>query len=278
MATLKESSVAGTGALKLPLRNIWNRPTGAPGAIHYNTTLGMPEFWTGSVWATMPDIVRRNLYSLYDMANPSCFPSYGETVTDVISGFNMSIFGTTRYNRDVPCMNFLNNTENYMVRESYPFPTTDVSVSVWFRPTFASSTACTPVTYSVGGGNDFLIYCASNTTIGFYTIGSGEHTLITVPSMEGRWVNITRTRTYSTGLETMYHNGIAFASKNVLPSNAITTNGRLIIGQESDTAIGGFDANQNLDGDWAFLAIYNRALTPIEVRQNFNATRRRFGV
>ena len=279
MATLKESTVAGTNAMRLPLRDIWNRPAGSPGAIHYNTTLRMPEFWSGSDgWATMPNIVKRNLFSLYDVANPDCFPSYGETVIDVVSGRNLSIFGTSRYNRDVPCFNFLNNTENYLVRELYPFPTTDVSLNIWFRPTFTNSTSVTPVTYSVSGGNDFLIYCSTNTTITFYTNTSNEHTTISVPNMENRWVNICRTRVYSTGLETIYHNGIAFAVNTVLPNTPITTNGRLIIGQEADTSTGGFDADQNLDGDWAFLSIYNRALSPIEVRQNFNATRRRFGV
>jgi hypothetical protein len=73
-------------------------------------------------------------------------------------------------------------------------------------------------------------------------------------------------------------NGVEIGTRTHSVGTAHTTNGYLIIGQEADAPGGGFDANQNLDGDFSFISVYDKALSATEIQQNFNALRGRYGI
>lgn len=80
--------------------------------------------------------------------------------------------------------------------------------------------------------------------------------------------------TYTSGTRRIYVNGIQVASDSLaytLPTNA---NGSSI------GVYGGFNGGRGYyyDGNIAIVRVYNKALSPAEVLQNFNATRSRFGI
>ena len=172
-----------------------------------------------------------------------------------------------------------NQVSNYLMDASYPMPTGNHTISCWFRSNF-SSVNQTPYTYSINGDNTYLLLTDLATSIVPHSFG--DRYPITVPSMLNKWCNFARTRVATNGLEVYYMNGTNVGSRIVSPNTTAGANGFLIVGQEADSSPtgnsgGSFDTNQNLDGDFARLDVYNRALNLSEVRQNFNAARPRFG-
>lgn len=67
----------------------------------------------------------------------------------------------------------------------------------------------------------------------------------------------------------MYFNGELIHTKTGVPSFALGTSPRLTIGRA-------YNNNRNTDIDTPIVKIYNKALTPQEIQQNYNATKRRF--
>ena len=167
---------------------------------------------------------------------------------------------------------------NYLMDTSYPMPTRDHTISCWFRSNF-TSTNQTPYTYSINGDNTWL--CFTDSSVSIVPHSFGDRYPVTVPSMLNKWCNFTRTRVATNGLEVYYMNGAQVGSRIVQANRTAGANGFLIVGQEADTAPtgnnnGSFATNQNLDGDFARLDVYDRALNISEVKQNFNAARPRF--
>jgi len=182
----------------------------------------------------------------------------------------------TAVSNAVECITLGNDqTTQFAMQNSYAIPTAAVTFSCWFRSNFTSA-AQTPFTYSVGGNNEMLFFINSATQIAPHDIGNAA--AINVPNMQNRWCNFTWTRVSATGVSVYYLDGVQVGTRTYLPGTSPVSGGYLIIGQESDTPGGGFDANQNLDGDFARLDIYNRAITAAEVAQNYAALRGRFGI
>jgi hypothetical protein len=61
-------------------------------------------------------------------------------------------------------------------------------------------------------------------------------------------------------------------------TTTIASGGTLVFGQEQDSVGGGFDAAQAFSGNMGIVRFYSSVLTDAEVAQNFNATRKRYGV
>lgn len=219
------------------------------------------------------DIVQDGLFSMYDAKSIKSYPGSGTTFIDVVNGYNLTIVGSTTFN-SAGYFTFANNqVTDYMENATYPHPTTAVSYNVWFRSNFTSNQQ-TPFMYSVGGNNEMLCFITSATNWQPYSKNSAYN--VGVTTMLNRWVNLSWTRTSTTGFNVFYRDGVQLDTRTADAGVDITTNGRLLIGQEVDGIT--FDAGQNLDGDFAFLAIYNRILTPGEVKQNFDALRGRFSI
>lgn len=193
---------------------------------------------------------------------------------DIIGNNNLTLYGYPAYN-SIGYFTLASSTANYMMNSLYPFPTNDHTIECWFRSTFAQPNQ-TPYTYSVAGDNHFLLFTNSTTQIAPHTFGAA--TPINVLNMQNVWCCVTRTRDKLSGTEYYYFNGIQVGSVVVAPGTAATTNGYLIVGQEADAPGGGFDANQNLDGNISRLTIYNRVLTSAEILQNYNSSKARYGL
>jgi hypothetical protein len=189
---------------------------------------------------------------------------------------DMTIYGAPAYNSS-GYFTFANNqTTQYIMDSSFPNPATAVTYNIWFRSNFFGPVQ-TPFTYSVGGNNEMLFFIPNSTTFQPHPLGNNAWTIST-SDMTNVWVNATWTRDSATGVNILYRNGVQIGTFTASAGTNITTNGYLIIGQESDSGGGGFDPAQNLDGDFSYISIYNRVLSSTEVAQNFNAIRIRYGL
>ena len=94
-----------------------------------------------------------------------------------------------------------------------------------------------------------------------YTFGAYQY------SCADKWTNLTLSKNGSTSY--CYLNGNLYASKIASTYLNQSNSGRYGIT---------FSNSEPLNGNIASSKIYNRALTPEEIKQNFNATRGRFGI
>lgn len=121
-----------------------------------------------------------------------------------------------------------------------------------------------------------LFFTASSSTIQPWALNAASN--VNTTTMLNVWVNFVWTRSTVNGINTFYRDGQQIGTYTGSAGTTIASGGYFIIGQEADGPGGSFDASQNLDGDFARLDIYNRVLSPLEIKQNFNALRGRFGV
>lgn len=223
-----------------------------------------------------PNIIYTGLMFCVDAANPRSYPGSGTTLFDIAGTNNMTIYGSPTYNAAGYFTLGTDQTTQYIMNSLFPHPTTAVTYNVWFRSNFAGPVQ-TPFTYSVAGDNQMLFYIPNSTTFVPHPLGNNTWTVAT-SNMANVWVNATWTRDSASGVNILYRNGIQVGTFTASAGTNIVTNGYLIIGQESDAPGGGFDPNQNLDGDFSHLSIYNRVLSPEEALQNFNAMKGRYGL
>jgi hypothetical protein len=86
------------------------------------------------------------------------------------------------------------------------------------------------------------------------------------------WTNVAVTWNSSTKTASFYINGVLNSSK---------TNASIVekVSGSANFVIGAFrDTTNTFDGSISIVKAYNRSLTSAEIRQNFNATRGRFGI
>lgn len=223
-----------------------------------------------------PGIIRDGLALCLDAENIKSYPGSGVTWFDLSgNNYNFTLYGNPTYNSS-GYFTFTNNqTTQYIMRYPFETPTLNITYSCWFRSNFSNATQ-TPFTYSVNGDNQMLFFTASSSTIQPWAINAPVN--FSTSDMSNVWVNFTWTRIAATGTNTYYRDGEQIGTYTASAGTAIASGGYFIIGQESDAPGGGFDANQNLDGDFARLDIYNQALTPAEVKRNFNAMRSRYNL
>jgi hypothetical protein len=221
-----------------------------------------------------PRIATDGIVSCFDAANTKSYPGSGTTWVDIINSIPMTIYGAVTHQNGYFTFG-VNQTTQYIMNSSFAMPAGDHTIECWFRVTNNQANQ-TPYTYSVAGDNSLLFYTNSLTQLAPHSFGSAFS--INVESILDRWINFTRTRVQSSGVEVYHMNGVQIGTRTINAGTAFTTNGYLIIGQEADNPGGGFDANQNLDGDFSFISIYNRALSAQEISNNFNALRGRYGI
>jgi prepilin-type N-terminal cleavage/methylation domain-containing protein len=97
----------------------------------------------------------------------------------------------------------------------------------------------------------------------------------TLTASLGTWVNIVGVWTSSTRTLLLYFNGIQNGSSTITNSININPTANLEFGRYNRITQSRYEY---LPGNIAQVSIYNRALTPEEIQQNFNATKGRFGL
>jgi hypothetical protein len=223
-----------------------------------------------------PSIVSSGLVLCLDAGNPRSYPGTGTTWFDASgNNRNLTIFGSPTY---TPAGYFTlanNQTTQYMQRFPFETPTQDITYSCWFRSNFIQPNQ-TPFTYSVNGNNEMLFFTNSSTQLAPHPLGVSIG--INTTNMTNIWVNFVWSRQTSTGQNLFYRDGQLLGEYTASAGVPIVANGHLIIGQEADSAGGGFSPSQNLDGDFSRLDIYDRVLSLSEIQQNFNATRGKYGI
>jgi hypothetical protein len=234
-------------------------------------------------------IVRSGLVLHLDAANIKSYPGSGTTWSDLSSGGNngtltngptygssnkgiITFDGTNDYATipDVTGVTDFAITDNYTVDFSVYLNSTQNDTSNSDNDVIEKWSGGVG---SIGYPYTFRYIRASNALqCNVYNATTVQTTSITISS--NNWWHICGVFNWSSSLLTLYGNG-----GQIISSRALTLTGNIT----NTSALylmrrGGVSSSNYATGSLSALKIYNRALTAAEVKQNFEATRGRYGI
>lgn len=153
-----------------------------------------------------------------------------------------------------------------------PYISDAVTYELWLRSdssgqqhglfSFANSTALQ---------NASTLFLDRTNTV-FYINNEGALVGVTQPEIfDGNWNHLVLTWESSTGELVTYFNGVVVSTQIHESGTLIDPTGTLIFGQEQDSLGGGFDINQNFEGDVAEIAVYDKVLSASQVQMHFSS-------
>ena len=222
-----------------------------------------------------PKVVTDGLVFCVDAASKRSYPGTGTTWTDLAGGNNGTLTnGPTFSSANGGCLVF-DGSDDYVLLGNDVNLGTSASITVWVK----------------GLGDEGTVAGATSPTDGGYILGttvSGISSYVRMyPDNDGvldrasisnsftdifaEWTHLSISRDVLTVY--LYVNGVANLITTYNNSGTMATAGTRV------KSIGARDTGSSpMEGQIACLQLYNRALTADEVRQNYNATRGRFGL
>lgn len=224
-----------------------------------------------------PKIVTNGLVLCLDAANPKCYPGSGTICTDLSNNvgsgiltnspvFNSENNGSIQFNGT----NYINFGNTYTGLDL-----TSKTFQVWIKKTSSSQKGIIDKDFDNGGSSygGWGFWVQSNNKLWWWNHGN-QDILDNGPNTFklNTWANISVTYNYLEKKASFYINSVL--------NSSITNNN--IIEKASGSAnllVGGLRNNlagYNFDGSISMILAYNRALTPAEILQNYNAVKGRF--
>jgi len=250
------------------MRLFWKKPSEASSSVWYQDI----EELSGE------EAVPNGLVLSIDPGNWYTYPKYGTTVTDFKGNANGTMGGNLAWNSTAGGTFLLDGNADYINFGKTPanFPTGDISVFVWVRPTTLTNGWNIILSKwfqdfaGTGGYSDFhyAIYpSGSNFYQNLYTTSQYDLYGATALSVNN-WYQIGFT--ISNGTMQMYINGVSDGAQRS-SSRTNYSQSYLWLGDARSNA-GGFI------GNIGSAIIYNRGITADEVLQNYNSTKHKYGL
>lgn len=280
MATLKNTTVSDTGAIRLPVGTTAQRP-GSPsvGQMRYNSTFKTVESYDGTRWKYTPDIIRNNLVLYLDAGEPSSYSGSGTTWTDLSGGGNNGTLtnGPTYDSANGGSIVF-DGTDDYVnVPFSGTFPTgsSPRTLCAFFNlSSISGGREIFGIGQNSGAGSRTALWVDSSNKIGLEAVGTAV--LTSNWSGVNNWVYLCAVLPTTTVHSTLiYVNGSVVSGGEILGSDTTvnTTNFQCVIG-----TVPAANTAHMFIGKISNVSLYNRALTAKEIKQNYEALRGRFGL
>ncbi len=221
-----------------------------------------------------------------DAANPRSYTNGSTTWTDLSgNGNNGTLNGPTgglpSYNSSNGGSITFDGTDDYVnLPNSSLLKPTNPTISMWIKPGILNKTQAVfdgGYYNSIGG---YLIYTNSSNNFMFYVRNSNNNTegvgvrstLSTTVFTTSNWYNVTGVFNGSTVF--LYINGVLENSGTMTNPISYTNSINFWIGNYASAPSAGLTFKGSISNS----LVYNRALSATEVRQNYNATRARFGL
>jgi hypothetical protein len=221
-----------------------------------------------------PAIIRSNLVLCLDAANPKSYPGSGTTWSDLSgNGNNGTLVNGVGYSSDNLGSLVFDGVDDFVNCGGINFTSgTSITVEVWVKPNSSQNTFADILDYNHSSTGGFVIQQNGNATNQYYFAywnGSNFDVTSTITLNSNSFNHLvfvksgTSTIGYLNSVNTIQYTG----SLNINGSGRVLHIGRFVAG-----------AGREFNGSISQTKIYNRALTPQEIQQNFIATRSRFGI
>lgn len=230
------------------------------------------------------DVTIASTPSLYlDASNASSYPGSGTVWTD-LSGNSRTgtLTNGPTYNSENGGSIVFDGTNDYVdvtnTVSALAYANTSFTVSIWFKQSTLSNGAL----ISKGGASaGWSIWAVSDGTINSYMKnGSGVDNYDRFTSAvitANTWINITAI--FTTNTTVAANNSVIHYVNGIINTGSIIATGNTY-GSDTTTNLnlGRRTTSPFLNGNIGTVQIFSRALTAVEVLQNFDATRTRFGI
>jgi hypothetical protein len=233
-----------------------------------------------------PSIVTSGLVLNLDAANMKSYPRSGTTWRDLSGNGNNGTLtnGPTFNSADGGSIVFDGTNDYAQIINPTVLQVQNMSISVWVNPTAAVNIITSLIDYDHATlpPQGWVIQTEDATTNRYYYFGWWDGTKYEpatgigagkgVQLANSTWQNLTYTKSGTSVIG--YLNGVqAFTSTAGSATVSYQSNRNLRIG-----GLVSAESTRYFKGNIASTQIYNRALTPTEVQQNYNATKTRFGL
>ncbi len=206
------------------------------------------------------------IFSL-DAANYRSYSGSGLTSFSLVGGIGGTLVNGVGFTSANGGSFYFDGTNDYIISPSnsnYGFGLNDFTISAWFKSSDKSNYGSI---VNIFDDVNLGIILYSNITNGYFRTWVGNSLMVgNIDITNGQWNNVVLKR--SSGTCTQFVNGI---------ENISTTTSQSIV--ETNLKIGGIPPySYNTNGNIAQIQIYNRALSAKEIKQNYNATKKRYGL
>jgi hypothetical protein len=215
-----------------------------------------------------PGLVTDGMIFGLDAGNRTSYPGTGSTWLDLMVVNNGTMNAGVSWVQDTTDTIRVNGTGSGITfTDSGLLPQSGLTVSAWFKTSTANKWAV-----DKSGGGAATGYCFITSAAGAFFLFVNNTSISDSTSIAtGTWLNFVGTWQPSTFMA-IYRNGTQVNSRTTsVPASITNPSSNLLVGARQA-------ARDQWDGEIAQVLIYNRPLSPTEVSQNFEATRRRFGV
>jgi hypothetical protein len=268
MANFKNTTIQDTGALQLPAGTRAQRPVNPQaGYMRYNTQLNLIEVFDGAKWLNLStgyevDIVTNGLVLHLDAGNTSSYPGSGSTWFDISgNGYNMTLTNSPTFSSANGGVLQFNGSNQYGSLTSLNYASTTFTIMAASR---YSGTTRGRVISSMG--NNWLFGHWSNGSEEYYA----EGWIFEGSPNDTNWRIYTGTENFPSDQRSFYVNTIARVLNSTAGAQGF--NGLSVGRWGSDSG------SEYATCEVSFILVYNRILSAVEIQQNFNATRARFGL
>jgi hypothetical protein len=222
-----------------------------------------------------PMVHTNGLVMYIDAANARSYAGSGTTINDLVGGIGGTLVNGVGFTSSNSGSFVFDGTNDYINSSANVgiVGNSSRTICVWIYVPFSQSKNV--YGYGVGSGGqifDLIVWNTSgyNRVIGHYW-GGGNDTIGTLPSRNT--INVPGwnfiAHTYNGTTASLFCNAVFSNSVNV---GLNTANSSLVIGK------GTYDPYDYFTGSMGALQIYNRALTAAEILQNYNSTKKRYGL
>ena len=241
----------------------------------------------GAITGGAKNIVTNGLVFYLDAANKLSYPGSGTAWVDLSgNGNNGTLTNGPTFSSNNAGSIMFDGVDDYVSipnNNSLVFGNNDFTVSIWIKTPLASTGEGTPsqwgpiiskgCTTSAPSGTWWFAQTSTNSNRITFNISSNPGgtfvTATTTPTLLDGWHNIVFTRIGSTG--SMYTDSTLTNTDTSSGSDLSSTAPLWIAGTSPQTP-------KKTSMTLSQVQIYNRSLSAIEVLQNFNSTRARFGI
>ena len=281
MADLLSLEVDDTSFIKLPNGTTSQRPvTPNSGEMRFNTNFNTVENYDGSQWRYLPDLVRDGLVLHLDAGEPSSYSGTGTTINDLSSTVSSSTLNNGSYSSSEGGYFNTDGVSDYISTPRIPntgTSTSSLSFTLWVKPNdTAGNILSMSESNPVGSWNMPPITAENSKFTG--KIWQNSRLSSNSTYTNGVWYYVALIWDYRSndgnGTQSLYVNGELQDSQSGITYSSSGVNNYLYFGQSNP----GADDQGYFGGSYGPMLIYNKALKPIEVIQNFKAIRGRYGV
>jgi len=236
-----------------------------------------------------PKIVTDGLVLCLDAANRKSYPGSGTTWFDRSgNSYNGTLTSGPTFSSANAGSLVFDGTDDYVACNALAGSFSSFTLMVWFYPTEVSNyrnvidcnNSYNATTGNIGPrlemnglGNLAFVYSNATSNIDIYY----SHSVVSSGLPSNSWHCVSMTYNGVTNTSVTFYNGASTGLSRIAsgsPTGFIGVMNNVTIGKGFNI----YPTGRIFKGNISNTSIYNRALTPQEIQQNFNATRGRYGV